>query len=241
MAIFNLKTSLAVSILFLVMAAVDRGQNPSNTSPQLPPDDCSWQPRGAPAAGAPARPALREPVKLRTADQGKDYVKYNHGKPITIDQWFAFTCGLDPLVPKEVPADKPIDKAETVRVTLRAYLLGTRFMRNGDHDLIVELGASPDWTTDHIVAEMSPGTEYCAARKALWKLVTQEGCQEDQCVMKKPVEILLTGYVFLFTLNQTATSNYCQVISNRGLKKGEQPGRIRGLWRLQPVLSVKKV
>lgn len=244
MVIFNLKTNLILFSLLLTVAAAGRAQSTGGTGAQLPPDDCSWQPAsGQPANGQPTngppRAASRKAMKLRTADQGKAYTKYNRGKPITLDQWFNFTCGLDTLVPKEIPSDKPIEGAETVRVTLRGYLLGARFMRSGDHDIHVELGASPDWNTDHVVVEMSPGTDYCAARQALWKLVRKDGCQGDECILQKPVEIMVTGYVLIGN-PQPGVTDYCRVIANRGLKKGEQQGRIRGLWRLQPVLAVKK-
>lgn len=246
MTTFDMKTFVALVVLLLALA--------SNASAQtkLPPDDCSWQsgsgqavsgqaaseqPRSARPGSGPSRKAL----KLRTADAGKGYTRYNRDKPITIEQWFNFTCGLDALVPKEIPADKPIEGAETVRVKLRGYLLSARFMREGDHDIAVELAASPEWNADHVVVEMSAGPEYCAARKALWDLVRKDGCKEDQCVLRKPVEVMVTGYVLIGNPQQGVT-DYCHVSTGRGMHKGdEQQGHIRGLWRLQPVLSVKKI
>lgn len=222
MATFNMTTIGALAILLLTIAAP--------VSAQLAPDDCSW----------PSGSGSRKAVKLRTADEGKGYTNYNRGKPITIDQWFKFTCGLDALVPQEIPVDHPIEGAETIRVTLRGYLLGARFMRDGDHDIHVELGAVPDWNTDHVVVEMSAGAEYCAARKALWKLVRKDGCQEDQCLLQKPVEVLVTGYVLVGNPPKGVT-DYCRAVVNRGLHKGEQESRVRGLWRLQPILSLKKI
>jgi hypothetical protein len=213
MATFGMRTIGALAILLLTFASTASAQT------QLPPDDCSWssvseQPRSVQPARGPSRKAL----KLRTADAGKSYTKYNHGKPITIDKWFTFTCGLDALVPKELPADKPIEGAETMRVTLRGYLLSARFMRDGDHDIGVELGA----------------------RKALWELVRKDGCKEDQCILKKPVEILVTGYVLIGNPPQGVT-DYCHAATGRGMHKGDQQqGHVRGLWRLQPVLSVKR-
>jgi hypothetical protein len=113
-------------------------------------------------------------------------------------------------------------------------------MRGGDHDINVELGASPEWDADHVVVEMSAGPEYCAARKALWDLVRKDGCKEDQCIMRKPVEVLVTGYVLVGNPQQGVT-DYCHAATGRGMHKGDQQqGHVRGLWRLQPVLSVKK-
>ena len=234
MGIFNLKTIASLSIFLLTIASPIGAQRASDASAQLAPDDCSWESEGGSRSGS------RKALKLRTASEGKGYTKYNRGKPITIDQWFTFTCGLDGLVPKEIPADKPIEGAETVRVTLRGYLLAARFTRNGDHDINVELGAAPDWNTDHVVVEMSAGAEYCDARKALWKLIRKDGCQEDQCILQKPVEVLVTGYVLIGNPPQGVT-DYCRAASGRGMRKGEQQGRVRGLWRLQPVLSFKKI
>ena len=255
----NMKTIGTLSVLLLAIvsgvssqqASQVGAQQPTTVNAQLPPDDCSWQSTGEQTAGAgvqaagtggqqSARGPSRKALKLRTAEQGKGYAKYNRGKAITVDQWFTFTCGLDALVPKEIPADKPIEGAETARVTLRGYLLSARFMRGGDHDIAVELGASSEWETDHVVVEMSAGPEYCAARKALWDLVRKDGCKEDQCVLRKPVEIVVTGYVLVGNPQQGVT-DYCHAATGRGMRKGdEKQGHVRGLWRLQPVLSVKK-
>ncbi|MGA9995894.1 MAG: hypothetical protein WBP93_10790 [Pyrinomonadaceae bacterium] len=224
----------ALSIFLLIIASPVSAQRAPDVSAQLAPDDCSWQ------SGGGSRSGSRKALKLRTADEGKSYTKYNRGRAITIDQWFEFTCGLDGLVPREIPVDQPIKDAETIRVTLRGYVLAARFMRDGDHDINVELGATPDWNTDHVVVEMSAGTQYCAARKALWKLVRKDGCQEDQCILRKPVEVLVTGYVLIGNPPQGVT-DYCHLVAGRGMRKGEQAGRVRGLWRLQPVLSVKKI
>jgi hypothetical protein len=259
MMTFDMKTIGALSVLILAIASGVSSQQASqvgaqqsaNVNAQLPPDDCSWPSTseqatgaGGQAAGAggqsAARGPSRKPLKLRTAEQGKGYLKYDRGKTITIGEWFTFTCGLDALVPKEIPVDKPIEGAETVRVTLRGYLLSARFMRGGDHDIAVELGASPEWETDHVVVEMSAGPEYCAARKALWDLVRKDGCKEDQCVLRKPVEIVVAGYVLVGNPQQGVT-DYCHTATGRGMRKGdEKQGHVRGLWRLQPVLSVKK-
>ena len=103
------------------------------TMDQRKPDDCSWENKSK----------ARKIVKTRTAASGKTYANYNNGKPVTIDQWYKFTCSLDPKVPDQIPADSPIEGAETVRVTLRGYLLSARFERDGDHDIQAEIGASP--------------------------------------------------------------------------------------------------
>jgi hypothetical protein len=198
-------------------------------SAQKAPDDCSWQAEGK----------SRMAVKLRTAEDGKAYTDYNQGRPITVDEWFNFTCGLDKLIPQQIPADHAIEGAETVRVTLEGYLLGARFERDKDHDIHVELGASSNWETDHVVLEMSAGDEYCAARQALWKIVRQAGCHGDECILRKPVKIVVTGYV-LTGNPKPGVTDYCHAKMGSGIRKGTQESRVRGIWRLQPVLSVRK-
>jgi hypothetical protein len=38
-------------------------------------------------------------IRGQVAD-GRGYTDYNQGRPITIDEWFKLTCGLDALVPQ---------------------------------------------------------------------------------------------------------------------------------------------
>ena len=51
---------------------------------------------------------------------------------------------------------------------LRGYLLAVRFEKQGDLDLHAEIGATPDWTGDHVIVEVPPGQEFCTARNAMW-------------------------------------------------------------------------
>jgi hypothetical protein len=90
------------------------------------------------------------------------------------------------------------------------------------------------------VLEMSPGAEYCAARKALWNLVRRDGCRRDECILRKPVEVVVIGYVLVGN-PQPGVKDYCHAMVSRGMRQGKQESRVRGLWRLQPVLSVKKL
>jgi len=192
------------------------------------PDDCSWENKSK----------ARKSVKTRSAEIGKSYVNYNDGKPITIAEWYKLTCSLDSKVPDQIPADAPIEGAETVRVTLRGYLLAARFERDGDHDMQAEVGVGPEWNSDHVLLELAPGTEYCEARHGLWKLVRRDGCKADECIMRKPIEVLVTGY--LLQGGAQGTKNYCKAPSARGMHKGDEGSRIRGAWRLQPVFAVRK-
>ena len=193
------------------------------------PDDCSWENKSK----------ARKSVKTRSAEVGKSYINYNDGKPITIAEWYKLTCSLDAKVPDPIPADAPIQDAETIRVTLRGYLLGAHFERDGDHDMQAEIAAGPQWNADHVLLELAPGAEYCKARHDLWQLVRKDGCKTDECFMRKPVEVFVTGY--LLVGGAQGTKNYCQAPSTRGMHKGTEKSMIRGAWRLQPVFAVKKV
>src|SRR6266498_255064 len=61
----------------------------------------------------------------------------------------------------------------------------------------------------------------------------------DTCVMRKPVEVLVTGYLLLG--GTQGTKNYCNAPSVRGMHKGDEGSKIRGAWRLQPVFAVRRV
>jgi hypothetical protein len=195
---------------------------------QRKPDDCSWENKSK----------ARKLVKTRSAESGESYINYNDGKPITVAEWYKLTCSLDAKVPEQIPADSPIKDAETIRVTLRGYLLGAHFERDGDHDMQAELAAGPEWNTDHVLLELAPGAEYCDARHGLWQLVRKDGCKTDECILRKPVEVLVTGYLLLG--GSQGTKNYCQAPSTRGMHKGAEGSMLRGSWRLQPVFAVRK-
>jgi hypothetical protein len=213
-----LKTFIILLLLLWMGQAVDSRK----------PEDCSWENKSK----------VRKAVKTRAASAGSSYLNYKAGKPIELNEWYTLTCSLDAKVPQTIPAESPIEGAETIRVALRGYLLGARFERDADHDIQVELGASPNWNTDHVLVELPPGDEFCEARRELWSILRSDGCKTDECLMRKPVEVIVTGYVML---GATSTMpEYCHVPSTRGMRKGEEPSRLVGAWRLQPVFSVKK-
>ena len=216
------KTKLSGFSLLLVVSFL------VNAGAQRKPDDCSWENKNK----------ARKAVKTRTVADGASYTNYAAGKQISIDEWYAFTCSLDAKVPEVVPADAPIPSVETVKVTLRAYLLGARFERDGDHDMQAELGATPDWNTDHVVIEIPPGEQHCKVRRQLWNLIRQAGCKDDQCILRKPVPVVVRGYVFLGGAQNT--KDYCHALSARGMKKDGEASKIRGSWRLQPIFSIEK-
>ena len=128
------------------------------------PDDCTLQFKGK----------ARKAVKLRSAAAGANYTSHNSGNPVTVSEWFQLVCSLDPKVPNKVPKSKAIAGAETVRVTLRGYLLAARFERSEDQDIHAEIGAKPEWQTEHVIVEVPPGPGFCDARKALWGFVRKD-------------------------------------------------------------------
>lgn len=215
----------AILVLFFIMIGTFA------VNAQKAPDDCSWE----------STSKSRKAVKLRSATAGKAYTKLNNGRPLRVDEWFKFTCGLDSTVPEKLPEEAPLAGSETVRVTLRGYLLGARFERDDDHDIHVELAATPDWNSDHVVLEMSAGAEYCKARRQVWNLVRRDGCKSDECILRRPVEVLVTGYVLVGNPPKDATKDFCHLKMMRGMKKENGESEARGLWRLQPVFSVVEV
>lgn len=226
--------AIGTIVLLLALAMTGLSQVKPQPTPniRLTPGDCSWEaPRSTSGRG-------RRAMKIRTESDGKLYRAYNGGKAIDLAEWFAFTCGLNSFVSGQPLEDKPIAGAEDIAVTIRGYVLAVKFMRDGDHDLHVELGASPDWDSDHIVVEMSPGKEYCKARAALWKIAEKDGCTADECILKKPRKVEVRGYILLGGV-PAGTTDYCHTISSRGLKDAAHEAHVRGIWRLQPVLRLK--
>ncbi len=200
-----------------------------------PADDCAWQFAGH----------ARKAVKLRTAAQGTTYDNHNNGDPISLDNWFEMVCAFDDQVPAHIPATKAIKDVETVRVTLRGFLLGARFERDDDHDIHAELGATNDWDTKHVIVEIPPGAEWCQARQALWGLVEDDirqahgSLESDRWILHQPPEVLVSGYVFLDSAH--GSTNYCHANGGRGLHKGQSGSKVQGLWEIHPVFSVKPV
>ena len=219
-------------LLFSVAATAAQDQKPT-PNVRLSPADCSWE---APVSSSGRG---RRAMKTRTPRDTRSYKAYNRGRAIDLTEWFRFTCSLNSLVPDQPADDKPIEGAEDVTVTLKGYVLAVKFMRGGDRDMHVELGETPDWNGDHIVVEMSPGKEYCKARAALWKIVEKDGCREDECILKKPVKVKVKGYMMSGGA-PAGTTDYCHVLSPRGLKDASHESRVRGVWRLQPVFTLSK-
>ena len=195
------------------------------------PYDCAETP-------PPTNPRSRRLMKVRGPELAKTYTAYNKGKAIDLAEWFRYTCGLNKFVAADLE-DKPIEGAENVTVNLTGYIVAVKFNRTGDGDMHIELAASPGWNGDHVVIEMSPGKDFCKARGKLWKMVEKDGCSGDECILRKPVKVEVKGYLLLGSIPQ-GTTDYCNAISARGIKDAAHEPRSRGIWRLQPVISLKQ-
>ena len=180
----------------------------------------------------------RKAVKLRTAQDGADYVKVNDGKPITVEDWFAMTCKLDDQVPSKVPASQAMKGIETQKVTLKGFLMGAKL--DPDHDIHAEVAGSPKWATPHLIVEVPPGQQYCAARKALWDIVKTELPAHSTSkihVMKTPAPVTVTGYLFLYTAH--GKTDFCHTRGGRGITPAGKKQQVQGLWEIHPVLELQ--
>ncbi len=196
---------------------------PTEAAPQAP-DDCNLQFNGTD----------RRRVKLRTVADGAGYFNVNGGRPIDVSGWFREVCALDANVParNRISQTTPLDNIETRRVTVRAFLLGAKYESgSADHDIHAEIGAVADWDTDHVVVEIPPGQTYCNPRTTLWGLVKEDARRArvrsgNRHILSRPVEILVTGYVFLDSAHIQARSgraDFCVQNGGRGIRKGPCP------------------
>ena len=208
----------------MAMAAITQAQAFSN--------DCSLSFKGS----------YRKAVKNRKAADGANYANHNNGNAITVAKWFGLVCGFDPnLKGKNITTStKVINGIETTRVTLEGFLLGAKFERNvhagdgKDNDFHIEISDSKRWKSKHVIVEVPPGPEYCDARKQIFDIVRADGCGGDRCILKTPVKVRVTGFVFL----DGAHGKTCKI--NRGMVVSGVSGA-EGAWEIHPVLKVERV
>ncbi len=186
----------------------------------------------------------RKAVKLRSPHLGTQYKKLNGGKPMTTDDWFETMCSFDSELPDTIPASVPMRGLEDRQVTLRGFLMGAKFERSADQDIHAEIAGSEDWDDKHIVVEVPPGRAFCDARKALWSLVREDfktagKPEQDHWIMEHPVEVQITGFVFLDSAH--GTTDTCTKNGGRGIRKKGGGSKVEGLWEVHPVIKVEKV
>lgn len=201
------------------------------------PDACSLEFEGE----------ARKAVKTRTVADGESYRFHNGGRPITVAQWYDMVCPFEARLPRRFALSKPIPGMEDIKVSVRGFLLGAKFEgdADGDRDIHVEIGGTSDWDTDHLVVELSPSPEYCDARQKLWGIIEADraatrGRKGDRWIMRRPVQVVITGYVFLDNFH--GSRDLCTANGGRGLKRDRNTGsKVRGLWEIHPVTDVKVV
>ena len=103
-----------------------------------------------------------------------------------------------------------------------------------DNDFHLEVSDSQKWRSKHLIVEIPPGPEYCDARKQLFDIVKQDGCGSDRCILKTPVKVRVTGFIFL----DGAHGKTCKI--KRGMIVNGFNGAT-GAWEIHPVLEVKRV
>jgi len=215
---------LSAIVLAAMLAATTQAQAFSN--------DCSLSFKGS----------YRKAVKNRKAADGATYTNHNNGDAITVAEWFDLVCGFDPqLKGKNITTStKVINGVETVKVSLEGFLLGAKFERqvhtgdSKDNDFHIEISDSNKWKSKHVIVEVPPGPEYCDARKEIFDIVKADGCGADSCILKTPVKIRVTGFVFL----DGAHGKTCKI--KRGLMVGGVTGT-EGAWEIHPLLKVERV
>jgi len=149
-------------------------------------------------------------------------------------------CSFDPKLKGKKITTNVIKGIETVKVTLEGFLLGAKFERNvhtgdgKDNDFHIEISDSKKWQSKHVIVEVPPGPEYCDARKQIFDIVRADGCGGDKCILKTPVKIRVTGFVFL----DGAHGKTCKI--KRGMVVGGVSGA-EGAWEIHPVLKVERV
>jgi hypothetical protein len=206
------------------------------------PDDCNLTFTGS----------YRKAVKLRSPNLSG----YGDLGTLTVSDRVMQMHKLDPKVPRKPQTNTPAMKGiETNQVALHGFLVGVKFENHqqaamADNDFHCEVADSPQWDSDHIVVEVPPGTAYCVARKAVWKLVKDDSQHSgkplsDTYVLDQPVQVDVAGYVFLDGAHaRKGTKNYTDAKgkdAGRGIRGPDGTQQVRGLWEVHPVLGVRVV
>ncbi len=233
MKLLSMTLALAVTVLSLFWNGHDSREA----------DDCSLEFLGQ----------SRKAMKLRSEATCSSYRFYNGGVPITLAQWFRWTSSLDQFVPSKldrISDDAPIAQAETYKVTLEGYIVFVRYEHadgffQKDNDLHVELAATPEWRSDHVIIEIPPGTEFCEPRELVWDLVKKDAASSNESfrthdrVLTHPVKVRATGYVFLDAHHADVCDSEPYSICNggRGFRIHNR-SEVKGLWEIHPVIDV---
>lgn len=203
-------------------------------------DDCSWKYEGS----------SRATVKNRLPPR-RGYRVVNRGRHITVKQWYELVCGFASRTPikRDVPEEDPIPGLETVKVTLKGYLLAAKFERGEDHDIHAEISGTPEWEGPHVVVEVAPLPEYCTVRKKLWDLVREDRRRQgktreaSEWIFVDPPQVLVTGYVFLdahHLKRDMPPEEVCRDAGGRGSRESGE-SQVQGLWEIHPVIGFDRI
>jgi hypothetical protein len=188
----------------------------------------------------------RAKAKNRPPSTGAGYDVMGAPTPLTLDELFKLTCELNDQLDDVVSrtADT-IPGAETVKVTVRAYLLAVRWEKD-DNDLHVQIGPEPKWTTGQLVVEIPAGQDFCGPRTAVYNAVADDiennggNSIRKGHIMRDKIPVEVTGFLF-FDASHGATADGCDKNGGRGIKGTFTDSPVRGLWEIHPVIDVKLV
>jgi hypothetical protein len=202
------------------------------------PDNCKWK----------STAIDRRKVKNRALKLDR-YPKHQNGNAITIPEFYDLVCSFNAPAKKDIVQDKPMSDLEEKTVTVRGFLVATKFERGQDHDIHAQIAASKEWDQDQLIVEVPAGGKYCSVRKALWGLVRKDRetsgslSKGDTIRFTDPPELTVTGYLFLdahHITKKTPPVKYCIANGGRGLQKNGKSS-VRGLWELHPTIAVAAV
>jgi hypothetical protein len=214
------------------------------------PDDCTLRFTGK----------YRKAIKLRKA--GLPYQRYNSGKAIDLDQWFALTEQLGAKLGNSrnsIPSNQIIKGVEDIQVTLKGYLLAVRFEKNlhpndgKDNEFHIEIGATPQWQEPHVVVEATTGNPSCTARKLAWSLAIADTAADKSKKSKKltilrvfayPPQVLITGYVFVDGTHAHGVmtpTKWAHDSGGRGIHLKGLDSQVNGLFEIHPVTALATV
>lgn len=237
-----IRSSLWVFLLPLLVVPVLRLPAAPAPGTITVPDDCNQ----------PFKGSYRAKVKNRAPNTpGMDVI--NNGNPITLPDFYRSAQQFDTaLQASRVTAPRTNTPAmkgsETFRVKLRCFVIAVK--HEDDNDLHVEVGGEPRWDTDHLVVEIPPGSDYCPARKALYRLILQDlhhtsGPVPDRHIFATPVQVDVEGFLFLDGVHaRQGTIHYADAKgkdAGRGMAPQGKERRVRGLWEIHPVIALTPV
>jgi hypothetical protein len=237
-----------VKIKAILTSLVILGLFTSLSFPQTRPDSCTIK----------SLASDRRDVKNRTLAEGKDYKRIKNGSALTIPEFYDLVCNFASDLPDkaDISDTEPIDGFETITVTVRGFLLAAKFegAKKADKDIHAQIAVDANAHSDQLIVEVPAGRDFCAPRKALWRLVTEDrkkprkkGSEQGSAIswrLTKPVEVIVTGFLFLDSFHigkKLAKNKWCVDPGGRGLEfpiGKKNKSFVKGLWEIHPITSI---